>query len=240
VSIEGAGSTVTSDSGEFSFPLSGNLKVGYPVIFHVTSWVIVKPCELKNGRTYLRDPGAEPIELLVFAPHDPRLIASATGGSIIDCIIEEEATQFAPRSGGSVEHRSSLPTERRLPFAPQTDSQGRVGVEARFLHSHLIEAAYRLPSSPDPLPSTRAGTRDVNDPAKEEFLTEKARELGFSVAELKSAVEKWTLSAKEVYAKGLAAYYDGRYAEASRYIAESLSSPGSRCAEICPASECRV
>ena len=65
VRIEGAGSAETSESGEFTFPLSGKLKVGYPVVFHVTDWVIWKPCELKNGRTYLHDPAAEPIEILV-------------------------------------------------------------------------------------------------------------------------------------------------------------------------------
>src|SRR6266851_4283720 len=98
VRIEGSGSTETSDSGEFTFPLSGNLKVGYAAIFHVTNWVILKPCELKNGRTYLRDPAAEPIEIFVLPPRDPRLKSATATESIIGCLIEEEASQPAPRS----------------------------------------------------------------------------------------------------------------------------------------------
>ena len=73
-------------------------KVGYPATFHVTNWVVVKPCELKNGRTYRHDPAAEPIEVLVLPPHDPRLLFAAKSGSLIDCIIEEEASQITPKS----------------------------------------------------------------------------------------------------------------------------------------------
>src|SRR6266478_52785 len=56
VRIDGAGSYVTSDSGQFTIPESNELKVDTEVVFHVTHWVVVRPCEYRNGRTYLPPP----------------------------------------------------------------------------------------------------------------------------------------------------------------------------------------
>ena len=119
VRIEGAGATLTRDSGEFTMPMTGNLKVGMPAVFHVEQWIILKPCELRNGRTYLRDPAAEPIEFFVLRPGDPRLKSAKASVSIIGCIIEEEASQFVNRrrsAGG--------------PPAAQTTAGGKIGASA--------------------------------------------------------------------------------------------------------------
>jgi tetratricopeptide (TPR) repeat protein len=230
VRIEGAGSTETSDTGEFIFPLSGSLKVGYPAVFHVTDWVILKPCELKNGRTYLHDPGAEPLELLVLPPHDPRLLSATASGSFIDCIIEEQSSRIAPKSRSGAGPRSALPGEQSSPFSIQADAkENRAGTDPETLApplSHLVEVAYRFPVAQIHSAPSLPKSNEVEDPAREEFLAEKAKELGFSVKELKSAIESWTKSVEDPYQKGLAALHDGRYAEASQYITESLSAPG--------------
>src|SRR5258708_30475478 len=98
VRIEGAGATLTSDSGEFLLAMTPNLHVGMAAVFHVKDWVVIKPCELKSGRTYLRDPSEEPIEFFVLARGDPSLKSAKTNASIIGCLLEEKASEFAPRS----------------------------------------------------------------------------------------------------------------------------------------------
>src|ERR1700722_1024792 len=121
VRIEGAGSTETSDSGEFTFPLSGNLKVGYPALFHVTNWIVLKPCELKNGRTYLRDPAAEPIEIFVLRPGDPRLRSASATESIIGCMIEEVVSRLGPKARPAIDPRTSLSEQDDITVELQTD-----------------------------------------------------------------------------------------------------------------------
>jgi hypothetical protein len=148
VRIEGAGSTETSDSGEFAFSLSGNLKIGYPAIFHVTNWVILKPCEFKNGRTYLHDPAVEPIEIFVLPPGDPRLKSATELESIIGCLIEQEVSQLPPKSRSGAGPRSSLSKEGYLPLATQTDwKELRLGIDQNRADSYprLVEATYHFP-----------------------------------------------------------------------------------------------
>ena len=99
VSIEGSGVQLTTDSGEFQFPLVPPLKVGFPATFHVNSWVIIDPCILQRGRTYLPDPDAETIKLKVLPRGDRRLLS----GSALSCVIEDRSSRFtrpAPRSQG--------------------------------------------------------------------------------------------------------------------------------------------
>jgi hypothetical protein len=139
VRVEGDGSAETSDSGEFSFPLAGNLKIGFPATFHVANWVILKPCELKNGRVYLRDPSVEPIEIFVLRPHDSRLKTA-----IIGCLIEEQTSHHAPDAPSGRSPRGSLSEERNVSLAesnPHRDFYtGRIPHSGS--HSLLLEAAY--------------------------------------------------------------------------------------------------
>ena len=228
VRIEGAGSTSTADSGEFTFPFTSTLKVGYPATFHVTDWVIVKPCELKNGRTYLHDPVAEPIELLVLPPHDPRLLSVAESGSLIDCIIEEEASQIAPKTPTTASPRSASPRGEHSPFqepAPPNTIWSGMEANSQILGAHFVEAAYRPTPNQDPGAPASPKPADALGPNRENFLAAKARELGVSTAELKSAMGIWKTSVESPYEKGLAALDDLRYEEAIRFISESLSSP---------------
>jgi Tetratricopeptide repeat len=58
----------------------------------------------------------------------------------------------------------------------------------------------------------------------DKFLGDEATTLGFSVDQLKSAIDEWVKKVKEPYQKGLAALYARRWAEAGRYIQQSIGS----------------
>src|SRR5579872_4840633 len=188
VSVEGAGATVTSDSGEFALPMTSNLKVGMAAVFHVTNWIIVKPCELRNGRTYLRDPAAEPIEFFVLRRGDPRLRSVNTALSIIGCVIEEEASQFArkPKSTGG---RSSLRKSDPIYFQPTSfGSKIKLHGNSPF----LLDLSYKeTPTNQFPLTSE---SEESEASGRDDFLALKAKELGFSVEELESAIATWSKS----------------------------------------------
>jgi tetratricopeptide (TPR) repeat protein len=232
VRIDGAGSTETSDSGEFVFPFTENLKAGYPAVFHVADWVILKPCELKNGRGYLHQAGAEPIELLVLPQGDPRLKSAIAADSMLGCVIQEEVSQLPPKSRpGTGPH--AVPAKQGY-LSPGTGAGrkeylSQVGRDREAAQGRLLEAAYHLHADSHAAENSSLFSaekpKDAADAAREEFLAKKAKELGFSVAELKSAIETWTKAVEDPYQKGLAALYDKRYAEASKYISESLKTP---------------
>ncbi len=93
IHIDTGGTYRTSDSGEFTIPASEGLKVGAEVVFHVSHWVVLRPCELQNGRTYLPAQG-RPIQMKVLRPGDPRLKSIVPVESALGCTIEEAAAQF--------------------------------------------------------------------------------------------------------------------------------------------------
>jgi tetratricopeptide (TPR) repeat protein len=222
VRIEGGGAALTTDSGEFGLLMTANLHVGMAAVFHVKNWVILKPCELKNGRTYLRDPRAEPIEFLVLALGDTRLKSAKASLSIIGCLLEEEASQFSekPKPGGGP--RSSLLNEQ-LPI-----SEGRVENESRGADEKPYSGArgYLRKAEYHPLAFQHPSVpNEAAEATSEELLARRAKELGFSVEELKSAIDVWAKTVEDPYEKGLAALHELRYAEASRYISASIPSP---------------
>src|SRR6476646_1989450 len=67
----GLGPYETSDTGKFLFPLTKNLSVGHEAVFRVEptkkrKWVIVYPCDLRNGRKdSLPAVGGEPVSIMV-------------------------------------------------------------------------------------------------------------------------------------------------------------------------------
>src|ERR1700722_7090648 len=56
VFIDGDGKYQTSESGQFEFPPSRYLEVDSEAVFHVNRWVVIRPCDGKNGRTFLPPP----------------------------------------------------------------------------------------------------------------------------------------------------------------------------------------
>lgn len=49
-------------------------------------------------------------------------------------------------------------------------------------------------------------------------------ELGLTVEDFTKIVDAWRVSVEDPYEKGLAAFYEGRYEDARRYISESIKS----------------
>ena len=190
------------------------------------NWVITRPCELQNGRAYLHDPGQGDIQIFVLPPRDPKLKSVEAVGSVIGCLILDDASQFPSKAKPAGGTRGSLPSQDDSPFArPVVDKYvlAELNSDPHASRYRLVEAAYSPSWSQSTSESAKPRSNDVN-PAREAFLTQKANELGFSIEELKSAIAVWTNSVEDPYNKGLAALYDGQYAEASRLITASLSS----------------
>lgn len=65
------------------------------------------------------------------------------------------------------------------------------------------------------------GSEPGHSADRDQLLAEKVREMGFSVDQLKSAIDAWGKSVQRPYEKGLAALYARAYADASAYIRQS-------------------
>ena len=228
VHIDGHGAYLTSDSGEFAFPPLQGLDVGSEAIFHVKHWVVVHPCELKNGRMYLPSKSVT-IEINVLQRGDPRLIKVAEVGSIMRCLIEQDVSQFRPKPTPARPPRAFLPDQGQ-PFLAQ-DTQPMPPWEGLNPANdrgqlRVVEAAYHIGVTQNSAGPFEQKSQEALPPERYEFLARKAEELGFSVQELASAIDAWTKSVEDLYDKGLAALYEGRYAEASAYIKKSIASTG--------------
>lgn len=84
--------------------------------------------------------------------------------------------------------------------------------DQRFVRRMIASAASRLSSK----------LTSFTDP--DESLAEEARSSGFSVDQLKSTIDEWSKNAQTPFEKGLAALYARHYAEATRFIRESVTS----------------
>ncbi len=329
VRIDGAGANVTTDSGEFTFPLAPPLRVGFPATFRVLSWVVIDPCVLARGRMYLPDPEAETISIRVVRPKDKRLLS----GRSLGCVIEEGASQFEPQSPSPRPGQSSLPHERapasatrwgpadsgwgffspdsvrlvavayrpnayaegqrtsagaaaqpcstrvepqqrqleQSVFATINAQRGRMGVPVLTWNNKVADQAREHScrmaklnffshddpergSSPERL--ERAGLESggsaeniykesglsASEPPPglprldwDRLLAQQAQQMGFKPNQLVSAINRWAKSVTDPYDKGLAALYQRRYADASRYISQSLAlSAGSRVERYVP------
>jgi len=226
VRIVGASGNVTTDSGGFSFPLSPPLKVGYVVTFLVTGLVIIDPCMMARGRTYLPDPDAETIALKVVKPGDGRLLSPVS----IGCIVQEKASRFEPKPTLS----KSSPTALLIEGSPLFVRQLRREMSEWSSNPHeppvrdtLIEAAYHEKPPLHPLAQTESKPNQdagvgAAQPIVDDFLIKQAKALGLTAERLRSAVDEWAKSTQDVYQKGLAAFYQGRYAEARRHFSDSI------------------
>lgn len=236
VRIDGAGNYKTDDNGEFNFYLLGNLKVGHPATFHVDhnnsaikvkSWVVISPCDLKNGRKdSLPDVGSEPFTIVVLPWGDTRLNAQSSRGYLIGCIIEELASQFRPAAARSGRASDSLWHES-LPLQPQqveTRAGGAIKSQGAGVDlTRLAKVSFQ--ARPPQVRSSQTHSDTVHQEWSE-FLAEKAEEVGLPAAALAESIRAWNKAATGSYQKGLAALYEERYAEATRYITASLKSAG--------------
>ncbi len=224
IHIDTGGTYRTSDSGEFTIPASEGLKVGGEVVFHVSHWVVLRPCELQNGRTYLPAQG-RPIQIKVLRPGDPRLKSIVPVESALGCTIEEAAAHFPtdfvlkkrrkPSGANRPEPSVHFGVDKAYAFAVNTLPRvDRSRIE-------MIDVSYG--AQPEQV-TLSAYSYFAVEGEREEFIKRKAPELGFSADELTSAIDAWAESAKDPYERGLAAWWYGHPAEASKYISESISS----------------
>jgi len=236
ITIEGGGIYTTDDFGQFDFDLVQNLKVGQPARFHVyhvnpairiKQWVVVKPCDLINGRKdALPDVSAEPISLVVLPKGDRRLISLNADYSILGCTIEEIAAEFKPSSAAAPSESGSFSTSDADVVASQTrdETSGNIKTVTVLGSPRVIEAAYRthvsnMLDSPSDEDLPHFGSLDDTG------LVKRAEELGFTPKELSDALDAWARSTQDSYERGLAALYNRRFAEASQYILKSIPSP---------------
>jgi hypothetical protein len=226
VRIDGAGSYVTTDSGQFTIPESDELKVDTEVVFHVTHWVVVRPCEYRNGRTYLPPP-RRIIEIKVLRRTDPRLRAIAPSESVIGCTIEEAASLFPQKSKPNSSSTSPLLGQPASRFSVPSslavlllipDSLGH----NQDSHTPVTLNERRVPSSGIAFIIPHYRGEGAND--RSEFLARKADEFGFSPEEFNLAINSWAKSAETPYERGLALFWQGRFSEASKRLSEAIRS----------------
>jgi hypothetical protein len=200
VRIENVGSYLTSNSGEFEFRAPQPPGRDSAVRFRVRNWVIVKPCELINGRTFL--PATGTVDIKVYQLGDNRLIDAAYGALLSQCLVEEMASHFEPKRG-SAAHSQGFMTPHHFGGNQRRDAA---------IVSVSWQGSFRKVSASE-LPLGR------ND-----FLAKKSKELGFSAEQLASALEEWAKSPGDSYHRGLGALYEGKYTDAAVLIAESIRS----------------
>jgi hypothetical protein len=224
----GLGPYETTDSGKFQFPLAKNLSVGHEATFRVEStqnkkWVILYPCDLQNGRKdSLPAVGGNPLSIIVAPWGSDQLKKFYSPG----CLAEEHASQFRPRPG-SGGRRASLLRNEGPPLSAGQGAPKQLGRSQPPENAHrfrVIQAAYRVHTSDGPSGSASRGSADPVEQRLDEFLARKATELGVTVEDLAKVVDAWVKSVEDPYERGLAALYEGRYAEASRYISDSITS----------------
>ncbi len=139
--IEGFGKDITTDSGVFKFPLQPPLKIGYPVTFHISGWVIIDPCVLARGRTYLPNPEAEQISIKAVRLNDRKVLLANS----LQCIIEEQISDFNSPSGIRVEDLCNPQFRGR-----SVRAAGQIEPQAKSLHlkpDELVSAISHWSSS---------------------------------------------------------------------------------------------
>lgn len=211
VHIDGAGSDIATNSGEFRFPLRSPLRVGFPATFHVLNWEVVNPCNLVRGRTYLPDPDAESVPLTVLHRGDRRL---GTGDSAA-CVVIERASRFEVSMDGASRFQAWFRAAPPPAYARQLGQS--IGCESLAV---VLPAAYPALFS-TPFQRVQASTSRKADA----FFEQQAKGLGLTTAQLAAAINEWAKSTDQVYDKGLAALYQGRYAEAASFLSKSIPSP---------------
>ncbi len=225
------GDTITSDTGEFEIKLDSKLHPGWPIILSIRNWLITDPYNGLRGRMFIPDPHVvvEPVIVKVTHRGDPRLLAAASIKSLV-----EEAASILDLKDVPDEHRVSNIHSKGPVIAQRAQRSNlptRVKAHAILLASTRgfaeFPVAVRLAAEPTGgrTPATSfQKTKVIAVSAPQGFLEAKAAELGFTEERLRSAVNMWGQEAHAPYERGLSALHERRFAEATRYLQESLAS----------------
>jgi hypothetical protein len=205
VSIEGGGTYQTSDQGDFTFPSSPGVDIDSEVRFHVKNWIIVKPCESRNGRMFLPPP-RRLIELEVYPRRDPRLITVVRGARLTKCIIEEMASRF-PKSRSSANRTHGLDFVSNIQSAYLEPQPRYDGANSSALWTDTATYQFRESAPLD----------------RYDFLSRLAQQLQLSPEEIDSAIQDWANSREDAYQKGLGALYLGDYIAAREDFLTSIT-----------------
>lgn len=222
VSIDGRVIDTTGDSGGFHTPLQPPLRVGFPVVFTVTGWLVVDPCSGDRGREYLPDPDAEAIHLKVLQPGDHRLVE----GTALNCLLLVRASHLPPpkKPIPGVPGASLLTANPAVlaslsgPGLPAFPAQPRDPAPPSL---RLTLAAWH-PPHPARAMQSPAGSSGVPSQDDAGFLAEQAKELGLPAADINDAISRLSKTSDDPWQKGLAAIYEGRFPEAVELIRKSI------------------
>ncbi len=182
--------------------------VGFPATFQVIGWIIDDPFYLsERGSTYLPDPKAPPIRLLVRKPGDQAFLQGASIEKILSAKVfdlsDDEKEDAAPLANGAC----SLPGSLRPSRLGVTSSSAYLPVAVRLAELTKSDAA----------PGWAATDWD-------EFLKVQAEVIRIPLPELRAAIDKWITHVDNVYQDGLASLYRGNYEVASSLFHKALDS----------------
>jgi hypothetical protein len=208
VSIEGGGAYTTSDRGEFSFPPSDRIDEEKEAIFHVDTWIVVKPCEGQNGREFL-PAKSRTIEISVIKSGDSDLKDFVKTNKKTKCTIEEAVTNFdvglnpPPKANAY----NKLPTPSLVP----TTSNPDLIYPGKLFSSNTI--------------LFRAMGAQINSKFRDQdqFLEDKAEEYDISKVELESELAQWLAAPHSGYDLGIAQLYQGQYIAATKTLSDAIS-----------------
>jgi tetratricopeptide (TPR) repeat protein len=232
VHIQLAGSDTTTQSGEFTIhlPAKPSFQVGMLMTLQVDGWVIKYPYLYQSGQTYIPAPAAPPIPVRVFKKGNPSLLDRRG----IESMLQGHYSRIVPKRAAAAGSVSILERSENSIFAAVEPARGEM--RARLMLAALTGVGWQFSRAPEEpaipagarllsISDYDGGARGSSDPGWSRFLAVQAKELGFSVEQVATAINQWIKSAEEPYQKGLAALHEGRFREASAYISESIPNP---------------
>lgn len=212
VDITEGGTYITGDRGQFTFPLSDRVNKGSEVTFHVSHWVVLKPCELANGRTYLPETTTQTIRIKVIQLSDPKFNQFAYDDLLLACLVQEAVSRF------------EIPLNHtKRPEAQLLEKKPNDGFAARFPEIvpmlHYVSYSFTISSGPQPAYEPQTSVPRNQD----EFLKNKANEFGIAEDDLRSELNSWLAAHHDGYDLGLVELYTGQYLDAVNSIEGSIS-----------------
>jgi hypothetical protein len=129
------------------------------------------------------------------------ILLRVTDWVIIDPFVGTSGATFLPRNS----------------FEPMKVVVAQKGDQSLLSNRRLIQQIVQGATS-------RISPNSLSSPQPDHFLADQAKQLGFTVEQLESAIRAWSMNVQGPYQKGLAALYAARYPEAITYIQQSIAS----------------
>lgn len=206
----------TKDNGDFILTkLPPIFQPGVPATFYVNDWIIDSPYVAERGRTYLPRPDVEFITILVRKEGDRAFLS----GPSVEQMLGQRVFFF----GEVHPDESTRVREPKLQDAvliaggssslyPRRDRTTVPGGEAFSIGPPQLELVSQSSQQ-------QASNRDWDA-----FLAKQAKEIGFTVEELRGAIQLWSRDVQTQYQKGLLALYNEDYDAAAHNFSAALES----------------